>query len=88
MIFGDSMESEDILKMFREVDIDKSGFIEYSEFVMACTRESDLFSESRLKSAFKMFDSDGSGYISKVEIRNALQVLLQELAAHLEFFFS
>ena len=37
--FGKTMEKEDILKMFDAVDIDQSGFIDYSEFVVAAMSE-------------------------------------------------
>jgi calcium-dependent protein kinase len=37
--FGKTMEKEDVLKMFDAVDIDRSGFIDYSEFVVAAMSE-------------------------------------------------
>jgi calcium-dependent protein kinase len=37
--FGKNMDKEDIEKMFDAVDIDKSGFIDYSEFVIASMNE-------------------------------------------------
>jgi calcium-dependent protein kinase len=50
------MEKEDVLKMFDAVDIDKSGFIDYSEFVVAAMNEKTLLTDEKLLSAFKMFD--------------------------------
>ena len=44
------------LKMFDAVDIDKSGFIDYSEFVVASMNEKQLLTDEKLLSAFKMFD--------------------------------
>ena len=58
--------------MFDSVDIDKSGFIDYSEFVVAAMNEKNLLTDEKLQSAFKMFDKDGSGFISAEEIKEIL----------------
>ena len=50
------MEKADIEKMFDAVDIDKSGFIDYSEFVIASMNEKNLLTNEKLQAAFKMFD--------------------------------
>lgn len=71
-IFGQSMNQDEIDKLFASVDIDGSGFIDYSEFVVATMNEKNLFSEKKLKAAFKMFDKDDSGFISKEEVRDSL----------------
>ena len=54
--FGKTMEKDDVLRMFDAVDIDKSGFIDYSEFVVASMNEKQLLTDEKLLSAFKMFD--------------------------------
>ncbi len=72
LFFGKNMEKEDIDKMFDAVDSDKSGFIEYSEFVIASMNEKNLLTNEKLQAAFKMFDKDGSGLISKDEIKEVL----------------
>lgn len=58
--------------MFKEIDADDSGAIDYSEFLMATMTESQLLSKEKLQAAFKMFDKDGSGSISRQEIKDAL----------------
>lgn len=70
--FGKNMDKGEIEKMFDSVDIDKSGFIDYSEFVVASMNEKNLLTNEKLQSAFKMFDKDGSGFISKDEIKEIL----------------
>merc|ERR1712137_1085468 len=55
--------------MFNSVDSDNSGYIDYTEFVVASMNESEMNSEDFLKAAFKMFDKDGSGSISGDEIK-------------------
>lgn len=38
-VFGYSINQEEIEKMFEAVDIDSSGYIDYSEFVVATMNE-------------------------------------------------
>lgn len=71
-IFGQSMNQDEVDKLFDSVDIDGSGFIDYSEFVVATMNEKNLFSEKKLRAAFKMFDKDDSGSISKEEVKESL----------------
>ena len=70
--YGKVMSDEEVEAMFNAVDTDKSGFIDYSEFVVAAMNESQLTTNEKLQGAFKMFDKDGSGIISADEIREVL----------------
>lgn len=70
--YGRVMSDEEIERMFRSVDTDNSGFIDYSEFVVAAMNEKQLTTNEKLTAAFKMFDKDGSGVISADEIREVL----------------
>jgi len=66
------MSDEEIDEMFSKVDVDNSGAIDYSEFVVASMNEKNLLSNNKLQSAFKMFDKDGGGSISTEEIKQVL----------------
>ena len=70
--YGRIMSDEEVQAMFSAVDTDNSGFIDYSEFVVAAMNEHQLASEDKLRAAFRMFDKDGSGIISAEEIREVL----------------
>lgn len=70
--YGTVMSDEEVEAMFKRVDMDNSGFIDYSEFVVAAMNENTLMSNEKLQAAFKMFDKDGSGQISADEIREVL----------------
>lgn len=66
---------EDIAKfnaMFDKIDKDKSGFIDYSEFLMATMNIESALSEEKLDTAFKMMDRDGNGKITITELKNRL----------------
>jgi calcium-dependent protein kinase len=70
--YGKVMSDDEVEKMFKQVDTDGSGFIDYSEFVVAAMNEKQLTTNDKLKAAFKMFDKDGSGIITPDEIKEVL----------------
>jgi calmodulin len=74
---GIKMKKKDIEKMINELDKDKNGTIEYSEFVqmmtMPASREADEF---ELREAFRCIDTDGNGYISREELRQAVEKIM------------
>ena len=70
--YGKVMSDEEVETMFNAVDTDRSGFIDYSEFVVAAMNENQLTTNEKLQAAFKMFDKDGSGIISPEEIKEVL----------------
>lgn len=70
--YGKIISDDEVEKMFKAVDADNSGFIDYTEFVVAAMNEEELNSTDFLKAAFKMFDKDGSGIISSDEIKSVL----------------
>ena len=58
--------------MFKEIDTDGNGSIDYTEFVMATMNTQAMINNEKLELAFKMFDKDGSGSISAEEIAQVL----------------
>ena len=69
---GHVLPKEEFEKLFNNLDKDKSGTINYSEFVAAATNINVLLTEKRLESAFKFFDKDGSGSLEKEELMKAM----------------
>ena len=61
-------------RIFALVDVDKSGEIDFSEFVTATVNRSNLLSEEKLLSAFNIYDKDKNGSISIEEIKEVLGV--------------
>ena len=55
-------------QIFKSIDTDNSGSIDYTEFIAASLDKNVYLQENKLYEAFKLFDVDGSGKISKEEI--------------------
>ena len=66
------MSEEEKLEIVKHIDTDNSHKIEYNEFLAACLDQKVFLREENLLSAFMMLDYDGSGKISKSEIKRAL----------------
>ena len=62
----------DIEKLFKSIDTNNSKKIEYTEFLAAMMEASPYCKEDRLVDIFKFLDKDGSGKISRNEIKNVL----------------
>jgi len=79
--YGRQISDKEIDFMFDAVDTDQSGYIDYTEFVVASANEKALLSTERLTSAFKMFDKDNSGTITPDEIKKVLSSAENKLPA-------
>ena len=55
--------------MFQIIDVSGSGQIEYTEFLLATIPEKVLLTNENMAVVFKVYDDDGSGVISKDEIK-------------------
>lgn len=64
----------DVEEIFRSIDTDKSGVINYTEFIASTMDQKIYLKEEKLYEAFKTFDKDGSGKISTDEVKQILKV--------------
>ena len=62
-----------IEQIFKTIDTDNSGVINYTEFLAASIDKRIYLQEDKLRDAFKLFDEDKSGKISKSEISKVLK---------------
>jgi len=56
------------------LDTDRNGYIEYSEFLMALMDKKQMLSKANLIQAFRAFDQNGDGYIVASEIKTLLGI--------------
>ena len=66
-IKSDTLE-QDVEQIYKNIDMDNNGYIEYEEFVRAAVSKERFLNENVLKFAFRYFDKDGSGEITFDEI--------------------
>ena len=64
---------EELCELFKSIDVDKNGKIDYTEFLAASLQKKMYLKEERLYEAFCNFDLDGCGKITKEELMNVLK---------------
>ena len=64
----------DVKSIFKGIDTDSSGRIDYTEFLASSINQKEFLRQERLNEAFKMLDKKGTGKISKEEIKKALKL--------------
>jgi len=71
-ILGEVEAQKEVDRIMHDADLDKSGAIDYNEFLIACSNKAKLLNVEKLESTFKMFDKDGNGSVSAQEIKEVL----------------
>ncbi|CAD8128593.1 unnamed protein product [Paramecium sonneborni] len=72
-LYQDEIKCAQIVdKIFFSADLDHSGSIDYTEFIIGYTEMQNLMAQEKLETAFKLFDKDGNGIISKQELQEIL----------------
>ncbi|XP_022731860.1 probable calcium-binding protein CML11 [Durio zibethinus] len=65
--------------LIQKADTNSNGLVEFSEFVALVApellSEKSPYSEEQLKQLFKMFDRDGNGFITAVELAHSMAKL-------------
>jgi len=62
----------DLDQLLKEVDMDGSGAVDYTEFLAATLAKKQYYQEDVVWAAFKKFDKDGSGSIDRKELSSVL----------------
>jgi len=65
--------AQDVEQIYRNIDMDNNGYIEYEEFVRAAVSKEKFLNENVLRFAFRYFDKDGSGEITFDEIEDVFK---------------
>merc|ERR1719420_1024811 len=66
-------DTDSLLEIMRGLDSDGSGQIDYTEFLAATISRKHYQQEDVLWAAFRVFDLDGNGKITKEELAQVLQ---------------
>ena len=73
LLTGNRQEAEEtVIELMKKVDMDGSGQIDYSEWVIATIDKKKLLTDAKLKAAFNLFDEDGGGTITADEVKEVL----------------
>ena len=70
---GEKISKDELEEIINMVDFDKNGFIEYEEFIRVCIPEDRLFTDTNLKNAFDLFDTEKKGEITYMQVVDALE---------------
>ena len=71
-VFNSKNAEDEVDEIMEAVDKNHNGIIDYSEFVMATINREKLLNEQRLEMAFRIFDRDNSGQITKEDLKEIL----------------
>ncbi|XP_047003034.1 troponin C, isoallergen Bla g 6.0301 [Schistocerca americana] len=84
-LMGQPFNKKILAEMIEEVDADKSGRLEFDEFVTLAARfiieEDDEVMEKELREAFRLYDKQGNGYIPTTCLREILHELDEQLTS-------
>ena len=73
-MYGEIGAIEEVERIYKAVDVDHSGEIDFSEFMAASVDKSKLFTDAKLRAAYNSFDKDGCGHLKVGEIKAVLGV--------------
>ena len=71
---SNNINEKQIQDLFKNIDVDKNGKIDYTEFLAATLQKQNYLKIERLYGAFCLFDKDNSGKITKDELMKVLKV--------------
>ncbi|XP_022131793.1 calcium-dependent protein kinase 29 [Momordica charantia] len=69
---GSRLSEHEIKQLMDAADVDRNGTIDYGEFITATMHRHRLEKEENLYKAFQFFDIDGSGFITRDELKQAM----------------
>lgn len=69
--------------LFRSFDMDMDGFVDFKEFIVGLCVSGSEKPETKLKWAFKMYDIDGNGFVSRTEMASMLKAIYRMISTDL-----
>ena len=78
---GQNPTDAEVQDIINEVDVDGSGSMEFPEFcVMMVKKMAETDTENEIREAYRVFDKDGDGYITRSEMRMIFAALPERLS--------
>ena len=79
---GNELTEDDVDVIYKTVDRNGDGHIDFSEFLhlMEVTSSGKVNSRDELREAFSQFDDDGNGQITRAELKSTMSKLGRRLA--------
>jgi calcium-dependent protein kinase len=71
-IYNQGKGEKEILKAIKKIDQDRSGFIEYEEFIRATINKKNFISDERIRIAFELFKDSKTSTITLSELKMIL----------------
>ncbi|MGB1602926.1 MAG: EF-hand domain-containing protein, partial [Promethearchaeia archaeon] len=68
MFFGEELTMEDAMELYKKIDINNDGTIQFNEFVLVTLHKDELHSQQKLQTVFEMMDKNGDNTISADEL--------------------
>ena len=66
--FGEQMTEADTMQLYKKIDLNGDGTIQFNEFVLVTLHKDELHSQQKLRAAFDMMDKNGDNTISPDEL--------------------
>ena len=66
--FGEQYTELEAIGLYKKIDLNGDGFIQFNEFALVALHKDELHSSEKLKAAFDMLDKNGDGTISADEL--------------------
>ena len=66
--FGEQLTESDALQLYKKIDLNGDGTIQFNEFVLVTLHKDELHSQQKLRAAFDMMDKNGDNTISPDEL--------------------
>jgi calcium-dependent protein kinase len=72
LFFDKELSGKETDKLFERINTSGTGYIDYTEFVIAAVQKSKILDADKLKAAFSKFDRNDKGYISADDLKVTL----------------
>lgn len=66
--FGEQLTELDAMQLYKKIDLNGDGTIQFNEFVLVTLHKDELHSQQKLRAAFDMMDKNGDQTISPDEL--------------------